>query len=101
LERGVLLTPEDQLRKHIINQIMCNLNLDFEELATRFGLDAPIDLAPELTSLAPLEALGLVILEPSGLQVTEAGRLVVRNVAAAFDPGLAAPQRAPRFSQAV
>ena len=101
LERGALLTPEDQLRKHIINQIMCNLALDFEELAARFDLDAPIDLAPELASLAPLEALGLVQVTPWGLQVTEAGRLVVRNVAAAFDPGLAAPQRAPRFSQAV
>ena len=101
LERGALLTPEDQLRKHIINQIMCNLALDFEELAARFDLDPPIDLAPELASLAPLEALGLVTLTPGGLKVTEAGRLVVRNVAAAFDPGLAAPQRAPRFSQAV
>ena len=48
-----------------------------------------------------MQALGLVQIEPWGLKVTEAGRLVVRNVAAAFDPGLAAPQRAPRFSQAV
>ncbi len=43
----------------------------------------------ELASLAPFEADGLVKRTPAGLEVTETGRLFIRNIAMCFDNTLA------------
>ena len=83
--RGVRLTPDDQLRRHVIMQLMCNFHLNKNDVATRFGIDADDVFADAWERLAPMEADGLVICTDEAVHVQPPGRLLIRNVARAFD----------------
>ena len=50
----------------------------------------PVILAKELASLAPFEADGLVKRTATGFDVTDSGRLFIRNIAMCFDNTLGA-----------
>ncbi|MGB5652333.1 MAG: oxygen-independent coproporphyrinogen III oxidase [Robiginitalea sp.] len=77
--RGHLLSEEDQLvRRHILD-LMCRFETRWDQ-----GLSA--DLVTEITKrLKEPEADGLVILNPDTVQVTESGRVFIRNICMAFD----------------
>lgn len=77
--RGHLLSEEDQLvRRHILD-LMCRFETRWDQ-----GLSA--DLVNEITKrLKEPEADGLVILNPDTVQVTESGRVFIRNICMAFD----------------
>lgn len=87
-QRGIRLTPEDRLRRDVIERIMCNLAVDLEPLAAAHGV-RPTRFAPELARLAEMEEDGLVRLEGWRVAVTERGRPFLRTVCAAFDGYLA------------
>lgn len=86
--KGVELTPEDHLRQYVINQIICHLSLGYEDLREKFGIEAHTYFASELAQLAPMEEDGLVVLDEHGLQVLNAGRLLVRRICMVFDQHL-------------
>ncbi len=88
--KGVELTPEDHLRQYIINQIICHLSLDYEDVRKAFGVDVPNYFASELAQLAPMEEDELIVRHPHGLQVLNAGRLLVRRICMVFDQYLTA-----------
>jgi len=102
--RGHRLSRDDLERRWVIAEIMCHGELRSADWRARFGGDLTSRFAPERAALQPLEADGLVELEPDGsLRVTSLGRLVLRNVAMAFDaylPGQRASERS-LFSQTV
>jgi oxygen-independent coproporphyrinogen III oxidase len=97
--RGYLLTQDDYLRRELITRLMCDMRLDFAALSARLGLDATDYFARELRSLADLEADGLVELSNTGLEVTTAGRLLVRVIAMRFDAYTALAK--DRYSRAI
>ncbi len=88
--RGLRLTADDRLRGAAIEALMCNLRLDIPDLERRFGIDFEDAFGDVREALAPLQADGLVAWEPEALRITEPGRLLMRNVAMAFDAYLAA-----------
>ena len=88
--RGVALTPDDLLRREVIFALMGSFRVDKAEVEARWGVDFDRRFAAELAALAPLADDGLVELSASALEVTPIGRLLVRNVAMAFDARLAA-----------
>ncbi|MBF5045729.1 oxygen-independent coproporphyrinogen III oxidase [Aggregicoccus sp. 17bor-14] len=92
-ERGLRLSADDQRRRALITQVMCNFWVDL-------GEDAPEYFAPELERLRAFEEDGLLVRDGTQLQLTALGRLFVRNVAMVFDSYLARAER-PRFSQTV
>jgi len=49
--------------------------------------------ANELATLAPFAADGLITFNAGGLEVTDAGRLFIRNIAMSFDNTLATSER--------
>lgn len=98
--RGLVLTPEDELRRDVILELMCHLHLDFAEMERRHGVDFAGHFAGELAALEPMAADGLVELGSGTIDVTPAGRLLVRNVAMVFDEYLA-KNREVRFSRTV
>ena len=77
--RGHRLDADDSRRGRIIEQLMCDFSVDFAASA----LDA--DFSGELLALAPMMRDDLVEIEGNRLIVTEAGRPIVRTVAAVFD----------------
>lgn len=89
LHKAYLVTDEDKIRRGTIMRVMCDLSLDFAAMSTKLGVDFETHFATELESLSDLEADGLIRREPGGLQVTDAGRLFIRNIAMRFDNTLA------------
>jgi oxygen-independent coproporphyrinogen III oxidase len=98
--RGLVLSAEDRLRRDVILRLMSHFRLDKAEIAARHGIDFDHHFATELSALAPLADDGLVELGPDRIEVTPVGRLLVRNVAMAFDAYLSA-ERAGRYSRTV
>jgi oxygen-independent coproporphyrinogen-3 oxidase len=98
--RGYRLTAEDRLRRTVIMEIMCNLGLDYATLSDRLGLPVATRFAPEIESLADLEADGLLRRTPAGIEITDLGRLLVRNIAMRFDATLRERQER-RFSRTI
>jgi len=77
--RGCRLGAEDLLRARIIERLMCDFEVDFSAVAPH------ADVNDGFAMLAPMIRDGLVEIKGSKLTVTEAGRPVVRVIAAAFD----------------
>ena len=84
LARGYLVTDEDKLRRETIMRVMCDLSLDFAAMSQKLGIDFPGHFAGELAALRSFEADGLIQFNQTGLEVTEAGRLFIRNIAMCF-----------------
>jgi len=89
LHKAYLVTEEDTIRRETIMRVMCDLSLDFDSMTEKLGVNFQEHFAAELESLADLEADGLIHRLPGGLEVTDAGRLFIRNIAMRFDNTLA------------
>jgi len=88
-ERGLARDADDEVRRWMIHELMCNFHVDDEELGRRFGLSLAGDFAPELAELAAREDLARLIDVGAGrVDVSPLGRLFVRNVASVFDARL-------------
>ena len=83
--RGYRLTEEDRLRRHVIMELMCHFRVEKSDVEDRFGIDFDTTFAPALDTLKPMEADGLVTLGTDAVEVNDRGRLLIRNVAMAFD----------------
>ena len=89
LVRGYVLSEEDKIRREVIMRVMCDLSLDYAAISARLGLDFASHFEREIESLAGFEADGLVRRSSSGMEVTDTGRLFIRNIAMSFDNTLA------------
>lgn len=89
LQRAYFLTGEDKIRRETIMRVMCDLSLDYAAMSQRLGIDFAQHFAAELASLAPFETDGLVKRSSAGLEITDTGRLFIRNIAMGFDNTLA------------
>ena len=87
--RGYLVSEEDRLRRDTIMRVMCDLSLDYAAMSQRLGVDFRAHFEREIESLADFEADGLVRRSTAGLEVTDTGRLFIRNIAMSFDNTLA------------
>ncbi|TXS95186.1 oxygen-independent coproporphyrinogen III oxidase [Parahaliea maris] len=101
--RGVVLSAEDQLRRAVINQLICHFELDFDTFNRSFGIEFERHFAAELAALEPLMADGLLQREEQGLRVTDSGRLLIRRICMTFDAYLAVPGATaqPRYSRII
>jgi oxygen-independent coproporphyrinogen-3 oxidase len=91
--KGRWLSDDDQRRRAVIVQLMCNGAVDLDS-------DGQAYFAPELAALAAEERDGLVSIRGGRLTLTALGRVFARNVAMAFDAQLAGAQPR-RFSATV
>jgi oxygen-independent coproporphyrinogen-3 oxidase len=104
IQKGVSLSPDDRLRRDVIQSLMCATRLEFSEIESRHHIVFERYFSNELEAIAALESDGLVVREKRAISITPRGRLLMRNVAMLFDAHLAnvAPTGAqPRFSRVV
>lgn len=105
VERGILLTEDDLLRRFVILELMCNGRIDTKEVLSGFGVTFHEYFAPEISELSKdggLVSEGFLKIENEGIETTELGRLFIRNVAMAFDAHrLKGPSDVPKFSRTV
>ena len=100
--RGLLRSPEDELRRSMILSLMCRMRLDLDELEDELGHhDLADHFADEWAELAPFAEQGFCTLSERRLDVTPLGRLFLRHMAMVFDEHLRrrrAAEEGPRFS---
>ncbi len=89
LHKAYWVTDEDKIRRETIMRTMCDLSLDFAAMSQKLGINFERHFEKELAALAPFEDDGLVKRHAAGLEVTDAGRLFIRNIAMCFDNTLA------------
>ena len=99
--RGYRLSDEDHLRRHVIMRLMCDFALDYPAVEKQFDIDFRAHFADGLADLAAMAADGLVELRPDGLTVLPAGRLLIRNIAMAFDEHLRQKSEEVKFSKVI
>ncbi|MFY1663708.1 oxygen-independent coproporphyrinogen III oxidase [Pseudomonas sp. Pseu.R1] len=98
--RGLMCNADDRLRRAVISQLICHFTLNFTAIETAFGIDFRgyfNDIWPKLLTMAKD---GLIHLDATGIQVTPAGRLLVRSVCMVFDAYLDLQNR-QRFSRVI
>ncbi|MBK5295842.1 MAG: oxygen-independent coproporphyrinogen III oxidase [Vicinamibacteria bacterium] len=103
IERGYRLDVDDRLRRFVITELMCNFRVRQADVCERFGVALPSYFALEIEELArgPV-ADGFVRITSDGLEVTQEGRLFVRNIAMHFDRYLRRKTSvAPVFSRTI
>jgi len=91
--RGVRVSAEDRLRRSVINRLLCNLVLVKNEVEQEFALSFDEYFRDEIESLKELERDHLVRLSADRIEVTDLGRIFVRNVAMVFDSYLNQPEQ--------
>jgi oxygen-independent coproporphyrinogen-3 oxidase len=101
VDRGLLRTPEDELRRAVIHRIICTLKLEYGWVESTFQVDPRDHFSEALANLEPMAADGLVELDETGLRVTSAGRFFLRNLCMPFDAYLGAPGDGPVYSRTV
>lgn len=99
--RGLSLSRDDVVRRAIIMALMCQGRVDYDDIAIAHLVELPQVFAAELTMLEPLQDLGLVVLEPRAIQVTELGWYLVRAVAMVFDRHAQADRKREHFSRII
>lgn len=99
--RGIGLTPEDRLRRDVIQSLMCGFSVDLRAQAVAHGRPG-FDFADSLERLVPLADEGLAAVEGSKVRVTEEGKRAVRLIASCFDAYLRGQGGADaRYSKAI
>lgn len=85
VERGYELKGEDILRRYIIMELMCNMNVRFVDVLEKFGVDFTQKFSNELKRLNEFVLDGLVKINSTGVVIKESGVYFLRNIASVFD----------------
>ncbi|NSL55569.1 oxygen-independent coproporphyrinogen III oxidase [Uliginosibacterium aquaticum] len=99
--RGWALSADDELRNAVIQTLMCDFSLSFELMSSRFGVRFEEYFAAELNDLRELGAAGLLSIDAHGVQVSAAGRMLVRIIAMVFDAYLRSDREKRRYSRVI
>ncbi|MDH5425578.1 MAG: oxygen-independent coproporphyrinogen III oxidase [Gammaproteobacteria bacterium] len=102
IQKGITLTQDDMLRKHIIEQLMCNFRLDYAEISQQFNIEFSTYFSKELAALNNMHTDNLLELQENSLEINLLGRLLIRNICMVFDTYLQNAQaNGQRFSKVI
>jgi len=104
VERGWLRSADDEVRRRVIHELMCNFVVDVATVEREAGLRFSEYFADALARLDPYAREGLVTVEPGRIAATPVGELFVRNLAMCFDRYMwerHAGEQEPTFSRTV
>lgn len=84
--RGYALSGEDQLRRAVINQILCHGDVNYASMEKTYGLPSfSGHFADALAKLSGAAEDRLLVFHEQGFTLTPLGRILSRNVAMVFD----------------
>ncbi len=84
-ERGVELSEDDYIRKHVIMELMANFSIDIKRVESELGINFNEYFADAIEALSEFIDAGLVTLSKDKIKVSETGTLLIRNIAMPFD----------------
>ena len=85
VKRGLKMSKDDQIRQRVINELICHFRMEPGKIEQQYTIDFPSYFLSELTNLKTLEQDGLITITPEALEVTPAGKLLIRNICMVFD----------------
>jgi oxygen-independent coproporphyrinogen-3 oxidase len=83
--RGVRRSPDDELRRTVIHELMCNFRVDTADVERRYGIEFASYFAEDIALLEPHVREGMVRVSRDCIEATPTGELFVRNLAMCFD----------------
>ena len=99
ISKGFKLSWDDILRRDVIMSIMSGGILRFSDIEAKYKINFSEYFSQELAALKLVEADGLIKLSSNQIEITEIGRLLVRNIAVIFDSRKTTQQN--KFSRAI
>ncbi len=101
IERGQRLSLDDQIRRWVINSLMCRFQVDKNVFFDTFGYEFEDYFQDEAQHIHDCIEDKLVKENSLRLQVTDLGRIFVRNVCMGFDKYLKEKNGRQRFSRTI
>lgn len=100
---GYRLDADDQVRRYVITELMCNNRITKADVESRFGVRFDAYFESSIARMEEFVHDGLVRISDESVDVSEAGRLVIRNIVMAFDRylGDGSGEEQPRYSRTV
>jgi oxygen-independent coproporphyrinogen-3 oxidase len=93
------LTRDDLLRRETIMRLMCDLELNYQNLSSLLEIDFTDYFSEEISTFKEAEQDGLLTTSSEGIKVTDSGRMLIRNLAMRFDAYLNPTES--RFSRTI
>lgn len=89
VEKGLIANEEQSIVREVINQIMCNQYLHWEKLADLLEISTDklkVTVNYDAGKLQSFAEDGLLKFSEQELEITKIGGVLIRNIAALFDP---------------
>jgi oxygen-independent coproporphyrinogen-3 oxidase len=99
--KGYRLSDDDYLRHQVIMRLMCDFELDIPKIENEFKINFREYFAWGLNNLKEMIGDGLVSVTNEKVQVTEMGRLLIRNIAMNFDGYIERKEDTAKYSRTV
>jgi len=99
--RGIELEPDDVLRREIISSLMCNFRLDIKLIEEKWNISFMDYFDASIARLTQMVNDGLLQMTPELIEVTPAGRLLVRSICMEFDRYLQERRREEQYSKVI
>jgi oxygen-independent coproporphyrinogen-3 oxidase len=101
VEKGKILSMDDQTRQWTINALMCQFLIDKQAFKERFHVPFDGYFSQEQEHIHQCVEDQLVNIENEKIKVTELGKIFIRNVCMGFDFYLRQKDSPKRFSKAI
>jgi oxygen-independent coproporphyrinogen III oxidase len=101
VSRGLEISRDDSIRAAVIQQIMCQGQIDIGAIERRFEIDFLSYFSAALHRLHPLVTDGLACVTGNFITATARGRLLMRVIAMCFDNYLKQPERTEQQTRLV
>ena len=101
MERGKQLNQDDQIRQWVINSLMCQFQVDKQLFFDTFGYKFEDYFLEEGKHIHDCIEDGLINENSQHIQVTDLGKIFIRNVCMGFDYYLRQKDGHQRFSRTV
>lgn len=99
--RGLELTADDLLRRAVIQSLMCHFELSKQAIELSYLIDFDRYFSDELAELRGLAKEGLLEFDDQWINVTPAGRMLIRNICMVFDKYLRHDSEVGRYSRVI
>ncbi len=100
--KGFRLNEDQIIIREVITELLCNEQVVWDEIGSRFnkiGDEIRNTVIYDIDKLKEFEADGIINISDNKIEVTEKGLILIRNVAATFDPLLISTKKT--FSKSV
>ncbi|MBL9017907.1 MAG: oxygen-independent coproporphyrinogen III oxidase [Myxococcales bacterium] len=101
VRRGFVLDRDDRVRRALIEELMCEGEIDLAALGRRYDVDAEKYFETELRDLESLGGLAAHDAATHRITTTPMGKLLVRNVCMVFDRYFRESVERPQFSSTI